>query len=225
MGGAGGMVRKILSIDFVGGITTAGSGGKPMPMALTEMAGFKPAINWNAAAGAASSSPLTPLLLNDGTSISASVAWNAPGASGSPGTYNAGLADMPGDVRMMNGYLDPAAPLPGGGNNAASVTVSNLPSSITAGGYDVYVYFLAYLTNGEMRSHALKIGSTTFVVSQTGPTAFTRYALYDSGTKQGNYVVFKQVTGASFTLTSTSVSGNTPRAPVNGIQIVWPSGS
>jgi hypothetical protein len=37
--------------------------------------------------------------------------------------------------------------------------------------------------------------------------------------------VFKQVTGTSFTLTSTAVSGNTLRAPINGIQIVWPTGS
>lgn len=227
MGGTGG-VRKILSIDFVGGITTSGAGGKnvlPTPMAATEMAGVKPAINWNSAPTSASSAPLTPLLLNDGTSVSASVTWNAPGTTGSPGTYNAGLSDMPGDVRMMNGYLDPAAPLPSGGNNAASITVSGLPTSITAGGYDVYVYFLALLGNGETRTHAIKIGSTTFTVSQTGRTTFTGYSLYDSGTSKGNYVVFKQVTGASFTLTSTALTGATLRAPVNGIQIVWPSGS
>ena len=48
----------------------------------------------------------------------------------------------------------------------------------------------------------------------------------DNGTT-GDYVVFTNVTGASFTLTSAAISAsdNNMRAPVNGIQIVWPSGS
>jgi len=39
--------------------------------------------------------------------------------------------------------------------------------------------------------------------------------------------VFKNVTGSQLTLTSTAVSTTTMalRAPVNGFQIVWPSGS
>jgi hypothetical protein len=43
----------------------------------------------------------------------------------------------------------------------------------------------------------------------------------------GNYVVFRNVTGTSFTLTATpgTTTGNEHRAPVNGIQIVYPSGS
>ena len=40
----------------------------------------------------------------------------------------------------------------------------------------------------------------------------------------GNTVIFRNVTGTSFTLTATPVSG-TPRAPVNGLQIVSPTGT
>lgn len=189
------------------------------PMASTETAGVKPATHWNEAAGASSS--LSPLVQADGTSLTGSnVTWSASTTSTSPGVYSAGLTDMAGDVRMMNGYLDPA----NGSAPSATVMVSGL--SALTGGYDVYVYFLAQLASGKTRSHKLAIGSTAITVSQSGPTAFSGYSQATNGGSTGNYVVFKNVTGTSFTLTSTAVSASdsTLRAPVNGMQIVWPSG-
>jgi hypothetical protein len=228
--GTGGVAAvQILSIDFVGGVVVTSAGGAggrtvmvtPTPMAATEVAGVKPAANWNSAPGAVSASALTPLLLGNGTSTAASLTWNASSTSTSPGVYSAGLPDAPGDVRMMNGYLDPAM----GSLPSATITVSGLPAAATTGGYDVYVYFLAALNTNETRSHKYTIGATTITVSQTGPTTFTGYAqTADMGTT-GNYVVFKNVTSASFTLTATAVTGTTKRAPVNGLQIVWPTGS
>jgi len=235
--GTGGSNRRVLSVDFVGAQVTSfgGAGGKtvtPMPMALTEVAGFKPAANWNSAAGAASSgSGLTPLLLDNGsTAGSASVTWNAPTTATSPGVYSVGLADEPGDSRMMNGYLDPA----GGSPPAATITVTGLPSPFTTTGYDVYVYFLAALGDAQMRSHKFTLTTPSpgnynmsVTVSQTGPSpmTFSGYSLATATT--GNYVVFKNVTGSQFTLTSTAVMTTTMalRAPVNGFQIVWPPGS
>jgi hypothetical protein len=43
----------------------------------------------------------------------------------------------------------------------------------------------------------------------------------------GNYVVFRNVTGSSFTLTAQPMPSTwgIQRAPVNGMQIVYPSGS
>jgi hypothetical protein len=63
-------------------------------------------------------------------------------------------------------------------------------------------------------------------VSQTGPTstAFTGFKLAPAN-GAGNYFVFHAVTGATFTLTATPSTGVTPRAPVNGLQIVSPPGS
>jgi hypothetical protein len=224
----GGGAQQILSIDFVGGVvdnSAGGAGGRTVtvmstPMALTEVAGFKPAANWNGAAGAMSS--LTPLLLSDGTSTAASVTWNAPGTATSPGVYSAGLTDAPGDARMMNGYLDPAS----GTTPSATIAVAGLPAAMATGGYDVYVYFLAALTAGQTRSHKYTIGATTITVSQAGPspTTFPGYTLATATT--GDYVVFKNVTGAAFTLTATAVSGtgNIRRAPINGMQIVSPPG-
>ena len=65
-----------------------------------------------------------------------------------------------------------------------------------------------------------------FSVSQTGPTptSFTAFALAPPGAA-GNYIVFRNLTAAAFTLTATPGTGSAPRAPVNGVQIVSPTGS
>ena len=122
----------------------------------------------------------------------------------------------------MNGYLDPAA-----ASTPAVVTVSGLPASITGGGYDVYVYVTGEVGTGtSTRTYNYAIGTTMFTVSQTGPTptSFTSFTLAPAG-GAGNYVVFRNLTAATFTLTATPGTGNATRAPVNGLQIVAPTGS
>ena len=217
--GAAGTAPHILSIDFVGGaIGYAGGGGHSAiarPRATTEVAGVRPAANWNAAFGSASATPLTPLVLDDGSPFAGSVTWSAPGMAGTLGVYSLGYPDAPGDVRMMNGYLDPVIASP-----VVTITVSGLGA--LAGGYDVYVYSYGFLSDTDTRSRKLAIGANTFTLTQMGPSPAT-FPGYVLGAN-GNYVVFKQVTGASFTLTATAVSGATKRAPVNGLQISWPTG-
>ena len=66
-------------------------------------------------------------------------------------------------------------------------------------------------------------------MSETGISvhAFPGYTQVMSEGGTGNYVVFHNVTGTSFTLTATpggSTVTGLHRAPVNGIQIVYPSG-
>jgi hypothetical protein len=189
-------------------------------MAPTEMAGFKPASNWNSARMAIGT--LAALTLSNGTATAASATWNAP-APNNPGTWLVGYADAPGDVRMMNGYLDPTSP-----SMPATVTVSGLPATITTGGYDLYVYMNGDPSATEMRNYQYTIGATTMTVNQTGVSlTFSGYVLAPAG-GMGNYIVFRGVTGASFTLTATpgtSTPANRQRAPVNGIQIVSPTGS
>lgn len=222
-GGMGGAMPTILSIDFVGGVSSGGAGGVSMTMVMEpdEVAGVRPAARWNAAAGPTSTTGLTPLLLSNGTSTTAKVTWEALGTATSAGIWSAKMVDAPGDTRMMNGYLDPAM----GTNPMATVTVSGLPTAM--GSYDIYVYFMAsLLSDGETRTHTLKVvttASTSFTVSQTGksPTTFPGYTLATATT--GNYVIFRKQTGATFTLTSTAVSGTPMRAPINGLQIVWPA--
>jgi len=204
-GGSGPASPVIISVDFVGG----GNGASPVPMAATESAGVVAARNWNAASG--SNGSKTSLALSDGTATSASITWNAPGGGSATGTWRLSYTDAAGDVRMMNGYLDPAS--------AATVAVSNLPAAITAG-YDVYVYTYGDVNSGQTRTYTYAIGATSFAITQTGPVAssFPGFSLApDRGS--GTYVLFRKVTGASFTLTATP----SDRAPINGLQIVWPS--
>jgi hypothetical protein len=209
------IVPMILSIDFVGGAPPGDSGiTGTVVMAPTESAGVKPATNWNRAEGSAGAQ--SSLKLADGTTSSASVTWNAAG------TWSLYLTDAPGDARMMNGYLDPmatAAP--------AKVAVSGLASPMS-GGYDVYVYCYGDIYLVQTRTFQYTIGATTHSVSETGISehTFTGYRQVTSEGGTGNYVVFHNVTGTSFTLTATpGTPTGSQRAPVNGIQIVYPPGS
>jgi hypothetical protein len=186
-------------------------------MAPTEIAGFKPAAYWNQAIDYAGSLP--GLKLWDGRGSAATVTWTSPPSDLLRGVWWLGYADAPGDVRMMNGYLDPHT-------NAATILVQGLPPEIaTAAGYDVYVYMGGDVPSGT-RTYKYSLGSTTFTVSQTGPqaTTFPGFKLAPAG-GSGNYVVFRKVIGTTFTLVATPDTGSPPRAPVNGLQIVWPSGS
>jgi hypothetical protein len=181
-------------------------------MTATESAGVRPAANWNSAPGNAGTR--ASLVLSDGTVTSASATWNSPPDATTTGTWRIGFTDAPGNVRMMNGYLDPAAP--------ATISVSGLPAAIFSGSYDVYVYMSADVPSGQTRTYGYAIGTTSFVVMQAGPfiNPFPGFSLAPNQ-GAGNYVVFRGVTGSSFTLTATPMVAN--RAPVNGMQIVWPA--
>jgi len=220
-GGTGGIgvdaavVPTIVSIDFVGGAPPSDSGTNgTVAMGASESAGAKPATNWNSAAGSAGT--LSSLKLADGTTSSASVTWSAAG------TWSLYLTDAPGDARMMNGYLDPMAPA-----SPATVTVRGLASPMSSG-YDVYVYCYGDIYLVQTRTFQYAIGSTTHSVSEAGISVhtFPGYTQVTSEGGTGNYVVFHNVTGTSFTLTATpGTPTGSQRAPVNGIQIVYPPGS
>jgi hypothetical protein len=213
----------IISIDFVGGGSTVDSGSTgTVAMAATESAGYKPATHWNSAANRTGT--LTSLVLADSTTSSASVTWNSPIAGGeTSATWSLHFTDAPGDVRMMNGYLDPRATA-----SPATINVTGLASPMSSG-YDVYVYCFGEMTWADSRTARYVIGSTTHTVVQAEPPPVTSFSGYTLAPEAGagNYVVFKNVTGTSFTLTATPASSTSGavRAPVNGIQIVYPAGS
>jgi hypothetical protein len=188
-------------------------------MGPTETAGVKPAMNWNSADSVMGT--LANLHRSDGSATAATVTWNSPAVGTNLGDWSNVFTDAPGDTRMMNGYLDPTAAA-----SPATVKVSGLPAAI-ANGYDVYVYCFGDIPQSVTRTYQYAIGTTSVTVSQTGPTTSTTvpgYALAPSG-GSGNYVIFRRVTGASFTLTATPGAGPQTRAPINGVQVVWPSGS
>jgi hypothetical protein len=222
-GGATG--PAILSIDFVGGVSSTTLAGKivviPSPILEPgDSAGVKAAKNWYSAQGGTGISDV--LTLSDGTMSSATVMWSSPSTTAETGVWRINLTDAPGDPRMMNGYLDPLSP-----SAPATVKVSNLPAPFSTRGYDVYVYSVGDIPDTTTRASKYTIGSTSIIVSQTGPTptgVFTGFKRAQNN-GSGNYMVFQAVTGGSFTLTATPSSGTPTRAPVNGIQIVSPPGS
>ena len=214
----------IISIDFVGGVPNGAAGASgTVVMEPSEVAGVKRATHWNSAPGATGT--LLSLMSASGSTTTASASWNVEAMDGAD-TWSASFTDAPGDTRMMNGYLDPRA-----SNLHATVTVKDLPDPMSSG-YDVYVYFYSFMSLPDTFSHEYQIGSTTYSVTQKGPSAsafpgYQEASGGDGGTAgEGNYVVFRNLSGRDFALTALpkpSAMG-TERAPVNGIQIVYPSG-
>ncbi|HEX8913277.1 MAG TPA: hypothetical protein VF796_13030 [Humisphaera sp.] len=201
----------------------------------TETAGVVAMQNWTSlstSVGTVGGGP-TSLRADDGTAAG-SVTW-VGGTS-----TNTGLTNSAGNNRMMFGYLDTA------GNTAQTVvTVTGLPASITGAPYAVIVYYdtpngtenrvgryaLSGVTTGANTLYGRDAASTnfagTFVQGQTtSPTVVTPGSTFNDAAAQsvaaGNYLVFTDVSGSSFTLTATPYvsSGNNPRAPINGMQIV-----
>jgi len=229
-GAGGAIVPMIISIDFVGG-RTGGSPGIPA-MTPSETAGVKRATHWNSALEREGT--LTSLASADGSTTSGSVTWNSPLVTGEPAAiWYVGFTDSSGDSHMMNGYLDPRSAA-----SPATVDVT-LPGSMS-GGYDVYVYCYANIkaTASDTRTYQYTIGSTTHFAVQAGASAstFPGYTLAPDveagapdagGASEGDYVVFRNLSGTSFQLTARPVGSinGVERAPVNGIQIVDPSGS
>jgi hypothetical protein len=102
----------------------------------------------------------------------------------------------------------------------ATVTVTALPAALANAGYDVYVYANGDVAAGDTRTGVYAIGTATATVTQAGQTPFMGTFVQAVGGGMGNYVVFRRVIGASFTLTATVGTGTTKRAPLNGLQIV-----
>ncbi len=205
---------KSIAIDFGVSVQSA--------MGPTEVAGVVSQSNWNSFGGATGSQG--SLLDNSGSATSTSVSWT------SNGLYQVqdGQTDTPGNQRMMYGYLDT--------DNATttSVSVSGIPSSFLANGYDVYVYFdgsngadnrtgqytLVPSIGSSLTKYGRDAGNTfyngTFVEanSTVAPTTVT-------SAPAGNYIHFSALIAGGFTLNAIpSLGEGFQRAPVNGIEIV-----
>jgi hypothetical protein len=191
--------RPAIGIDFLG--------RNPSAMAASEIAGVVPVSHWNAASGAARSTPLA-LVDSTGAATAAGVTWAANG------TWMTPIADEAGNRRMMKGYLDTSS------TSVTTLTVSGLPP----GAYDVYVYVDGQ--NYEFnRTAAYRIsgsGITATTVNLTDPANTNFDATFTQAQDSpGNYVKFS-INATGFTLTATPGTGGnaTLRAPVNGLQIV-----
>lgn len=197
-----GVSGKVISVNFVGTATA---------MAATEVAGVVAKSNWNQATGASNSTGLA-LVDETGSATGAKATWN------SDNTWKLPITDSPGNVRMMEGYLDN-----GFGDNSTA-TVSGL--SANSGGYNVYVY-----TDGDNSSNSrtgiYQISGTGITTSSISATdaANTNFSgtFTQANNSNGNYVVFtlpSSATGFTITAIPSTASSSTQRAPLNGMQIV-----
>ncbi len=194
---------SVIGINFVGG----GPNGVPGAMASSETAGVVSKGSWNSV-GFTQSGSLSGLLDDSGGIVGTAVTWSADGLGSLPGV------DAPGNRRMMKGYLDSGA-----GKNTSLVTVTGLSNTYTSGGYDVYVYSDG--DNGAVsRTGVYSIGTANFGAEDV-PGANFAGTFKQATNSSGNYVVFRNLTGSSFTLKATPrQTGTNQRAPLNGIQIV-----
>jgi hypothetical protein len=196
---SGAAVGKTISVNIVGGTT----GATNTQMDCSEVAGVVAAPTWNNALGA--NGTLLNLKYNAGASSDASVTWS------SPNTWSTGIPDTAGNYRMMKGYLDGSNP---------SVTISNIPTTFTNAGYDVYVYCDGDAYSGRIGKYT--IGSTS--IQATDSSTFNG-TFVQANNSAGNYVVFSNLKTSQFTITCQGVGGGDGvlRASVNGIQIVAPA--
>jgi hypothetical protein len=200
----------VISINFTGASTNNGTSS---PLDASEVAGVLAVANWNNSTNQASGA-LDHLVDSSGIATPASVTWSADGI----GTV--AVANNPGDDRMMKGYLDVTD------TDTGTVTVANLPDSIAGGSYDVIVYFDG--ANGSAgRVAKFTLGSATIVGKDN--TSFSGGYIQATNTSDetyntlaDNFVLFTNVTGSSFTVSTTPgwASDGNPHAEFNGLQIV-----
>lgn len=128
-----------------------------------------------------------------------------------------GVSGNTGDSGMFQSYLNFGGSAPG-----ETLTISGLGGDF-ASGYDVYIYFEGNLD----RTYGFTIGGQTIWgtdsldnsdINNDGIIEFAEGIGVSSGTaNSSNYVVFRGLSGASFTISAQTLGG---RAVINGLQIV-----
>ncbi len=178
-----------LNVNFV---------GRGLPLGRTEAAGLLPSAGWNNAETGTGS--VLSLPDNGGHPTDLRLDWTSHDG------FQMGLADSPGDARMMNGYLDTTD------NSTTTVTLSNVPAWLTHGGCRVIVYCDG---DGFNRSGVYTLNGVSVTAGDDGTFAG---AYRNAANGAGNYLVFNNVTSTNLTLTA-SPTPNGLRAPINGIQL------
>jgi hypothetical protein len=186
--------------------------------------------NWNNIFGNDTTAiPAGPIAANNGSATPVTVDITGSGntwASEGPRGENNNL--MTGnDAILMTGYLDT------GDATTTQVKISNIPTALTTPGYDVVVYALGGVGN-KGGSYRVTDAAGTVLADYVAFTALvnpTDYVAVGSNTaspNNGNYIVFKNLKADSIIVEATTENGlgtgGGPRAPINAIQLVTPSG-
>jgi hypothetical protein len=127
----------------------------------------------------------------------------------------------------MTGYLDTGAA------TTTKVQISNIPSNLTSAGYDVVVYALGGVGNkgGSYRvtdAAGTVLADYVAVNTLVNPSNYVAVGSVSTAPNDGNYIVFKNLKADTIVVEATTENGlgtgNNPRAPINAIQLVTPSG-
>jgi hypothetical protein len=164
-------------------------------------AGVQGTVNWNNVDGAAGEAGgLTADVAGSGLATGVSVAWSSPNTWSSAGRGEENNTGEGNNGNLMTGYIDTNSTDPN------SVTVSGLPAD---GSYDVIVYMKGGVIG---RGGDYAIGGQ--VIAHLDTAAFDGNFVAGG---EGDYIVFKGVSGESFTLTGTPTN---VRAPINGLEVI-----
>ncbi len=186
------------------GVNFTGNGAS-----VTGTTGVVPQSGWNNESGASG----TAVAVTDSVGgAGGSLTWSDPS-----GVYAGGSSSTPTE-ELYSGWLDNTDTT---GSSATTVSLSNLPSSITGSGgnnpYDVYLYIS---DDSAGRGGTYTVNGTSEVLISNGAytsfTAMTPGIVTSSGT--GNYYEFTNVTGTTLNI-SAVVTNNGFRAMLNGFQV------
>lgn len=186
--------------------------------------------NWNNPPAIGSSAEPFPLVADvngAAQNSSATVEWTSPNTWGSTGRGEENNMLTGSDHALLAGYLDT------GNATTTQVTIHSIPSQLT-GGYDVIVYANGGVPN---RGGAYRVtdGSGTELrgyvaaLSPTAPTGLVRVVPGSDPAVHvaGNYIVFTNLTANEIIIeatTETMGASDAPRAPINAVQLISPTG-
>lgn len=216
---AGGIGQVSIGVQFGAG---GGGNGGGQALAPTDVAGL-PAVsqnNWNVAAGGAGgqNNAIAPLNNNAGSPTVAGVTWASPSLGNTWSSAGNNRFSSVTDSNLMLGYVDNAG--------TATFTFTNVLAALGVSSYDVYVY-ADYDTPNRGGSYtivsatntAITLKSAVVLNSDTAPTNYVQDP-FSGGNNTGNYIVFHGLTNADIQLQALAQNAGTPRAIVNGIQLV-----
>ncbi len=186
--------------------------------------------NWNNLIGANSDTtgPVSGIVAEKAGAPAATavtVEWTSPNTWESTGRGEENNQLTGSDHTLMTGYLDT------GGANTTPVTISNIPTDLTSGGYDVYVYLLGGVPGRGGGYRIVDAAGTVlkgYVLAQgaANPTNFVEVPQIAGSTNYGagTHIIFKGLKASTIKIEASTENGlafgGTPRAPINAVQLV-----
>lgn len=184
--------------------------------------------NWNNLSGATGTDVASIEADNRGAPLptAVTVSWTSPNTWASTGRGEENNQLPANDKILMTGYLDT------GNASTTTVNINNIPTDLTANGYDVYVYLLGGVAGrgGGYRINSTGGALTPWVDAQppVNPTAHVEAVPTPGIWATGTYVRFRNLTAANIIVEASTEGGHgyggTPRASLNAVQLVPASG-